>query len=104
MVSRLATAIDGEKWMRQMRGTQQTRLIRSTADCVNGFMFEQKQFVRTRTIFSFFRDNFFLQREGARKFHSVEPTHAEIWRAELLRGRLDDARCCSQPGLAGTRP
>src|SRR6266704_292233 len=87
VIRRLTSTIDREEWMWQMRGAQQTGLIRSTPNRVNRFVLEQEEFVRMGKICSFFRDNFFLQAERTREFHSPEPTHSEIWRAEFLRRR-----------------
>src|SRR6266480_3091959 len=78
MIRRLTSTIDREKWMGQMRGAEQTGLIRSAPDCVNRLMLQQKQFVNTGRIFSFLRDNLFLQSKSTSEVRPAKPAHVKI--------------------------
>src|SRR5438552_5455948 len=104
VIRRLTSTIDREEWMWQMRGAQQTGLIRSTPNCVNRFVLEQEQFVRMGRICSFFRDNFFLQSKSISEVRPAKPMDLETWRAELLRRRLRFTRHRLHHGLAGVCP
>src|SRR5205823_12641957 len=95
---------DGKKWMRQMRRTEQAGSVRCAANCVNRLMLKQKQFVFQRAVLAFLGKEFFLQYERVGKIHSAKPTHAKIWRAELLRRQRRFARHRLRLGLAGARP
>src|ERR1700757_3490631 len=98
MICCLTAAIDREKRMRQMPAAEfaasnrfrlrtnpscvrtcggQTGVIRSAPDGVNRFMLEQKQLIFHRGVVPFPGDDFFLQRERLREFHSTEPAYAK---------------------------
>src|SRR5882724_11688489 len=78
MICCLTSTIDREKWMRQMRGAQETGLIRSAPDCVNTLMLQQKQFVQMGRVFSFFRDNLFLQSKSIDEIRPAKPMHMKV--------------------------
>src|SRR5437016_4855511 len=96
MICCLTATINGEKRMRQMPAAEfatanpfrprtnpsgvrtcggQTGLIWSAPDCVNRFMLKQEQLVLQRGIVPFPSDDFFLQCQRLREFHSPKPTH-----------------------------
>src|SRR2546430_6308318 len=78
VISRLTATVDGKKWMRQMRCTEQAGSVRCAANCVYGLMLEQKQFIFQRAIFSFLAHDFFLQCECVGESHPAEPAYAKI--------------------------
>src|SRR5262249_42838119 len=111
MICCLTATINGEKRMRQMRGAKfatanlprrgQTGLIRSAPDGVNGFMLEQKQLIFHRGVVPLSGDDFFLQRQRLREFHSTEPAYAKkrcgvhIWMPPAIPSRAAScARRC----------
>jgi hypothetical protein len=60
VIRRLASAINRNERMGQVLRAAQTRLVRRTADRVNRFVFQQKQFVAQRVVCSFFGNKLFL--------------------------------------------
>jgi hypothetical protein len=63
VVGGLATAINFEKWMRQMLRAAKTRLIGRASDGVDRIVLEQEQRVRDFGTGTFALDNFFLARK-----------------------------------------
>src|SRR5471032_1148951 len=59
--------------MRQLRYITQTRFVRRAANCVNGFMFEQQQFIIRGTVDAFSGGDVFLQSKRLIERHAAEP-------------------------------
>ena len=64
VISRLATPIDMEKWVRKMIRAPQTRLIGRPPDGVNRFVLEKEELVPPLRLRAFSSQNFLLEEKG----------------------------------------